>query len=650
MQERPVVWIDTSVVPWAAVWMVMALQLAFAGCQADGDKNQDAVVQDTTVQDQSAQDQTGGDVVELTCLQGDSPSTQSLDGPWHFSLDPEMSGEASGWSSALQPSWPQRMVPDCFNTEKEDNFFYEGRAWYQRTFEWSGAQEGRVWLVFGAVGLRGTVWLNGQLLGEHKFGHTAFEFDVTDQLKEGTNLVSVAVDNTILEKAVPDKEWNGWWNYAGIHRSVRLETRPELFVKSLWMDTKLTTGGTWEASFVAQVSGSNSGEKLRLTFQLQPLGEGCEPFWAAPGDVAESNGATSFEASASFSDVSPWTPDSPALYQLVATLERDGATVHRQAIRTGFRHIRTEGSQLLLNGQPLFLKGANRHEMHPQYGFALPDELQRADLEDIKALGSNTVRLSHYPQSQVVYDICDELGLIVYTEIPAWHTDVAVLSDPVVEKEWIEPQLAEMVAQYRHHPSVMIWGIANEFASDKPEGRVFVENAVNFLRELDDTRLITFASDRHVFLPHALPDICLDLVDIICINEYYGWYYGSMQSLAGVLDALHGFHPDKPIVVSEFGSETIPGLTNPAPDDGGMDDFSEDFQLKFLGTHLDQILDPSRSAFMAGALIWVYADFRDPHRIDDGRPEEYNYINMKGLVTMERERKRSWELIYDYFR
>jgi hypothetical protein len=163
---------------------------------------------------------------------------------------------------------------------------------------------------------------------------------------------------------------------------------------------------------------------------------------------------------------------------------------------------------------------------------------------------------------------------------------------------------------------------------------------------------VTFASDKHELLPFVQIDRCFQFMDVVAINEYYGWYYKTLADVGPALDALHAAFPDKPVLVSEFGAEAIAGLANAAPPDvgyrgDGTFEFSEDFQLKLLTTHLDAIEDPARAEWMLGGLIWVWADFADPHRVDDGRPHDVDFKNLKGLVTERREKKRAWTLVFE---
>jgi beta-galactosidase/beta-glucuronidase len=193
-----------------------------------------------------------------------------------------------------------------------------------------------------------------------------------------------------------------------------------------------------------------------------------------------------------------------------------------------------------------------------------------------------------------------------------------------------------MVEQYRTHPSVVVWSVGNEFPSDKPEVVPYVAKACRFVRGLDRTRLVTFASDRFD------KDLSFDHVDFMAVNEYFGWYERSMFDVGAMLDLLHSRWPRLPILVSEFGAGSVVGRRNPNPTDS-MQDYSEDYHLKMMRVHLDQIYAPERRAFVAGSVIWLYNDFAQD-RVYAVQPPIPGDVNNKGLVTESRIRKS----VYDY--
>lgn len=589
-----------------------------------------------------------------------SSALVSLNGNWDFRFDPEGRGEREQWGPsegrAAAGPWDKIRVPGTYNIEFKDKLWYQGKAWYRRTFAAPQKKrtDDRVVLHFGRVGLRARVWLNGHDLGEHLYAYSAFSFDVTDKLRGGENVLVVEADNEILARAIPDKKWDGWWFYGGIDRDVMLEVRPALAIVAARMDTRLPGAGErhlgdWICQFELGVKNvSPTTASVGVHYWLIDEAEGKtvaeELFVATLGPDQPLSDPVRYIRFAYPRGVQPWTPERPKLYRLKVALERGAETLSTYAVRTAFRDIRTEKGRILLNGQPIRLRGINRHEEWFPSGSAVPRERTRQDLEDIRRLGCNMVRSAHYQQDPSFYDLCDELGLLVWTEIPAWKTAAETLSDEQVYEIYGQGQLREMIDQLRRHPSVAFWAVGNEFPSDKPAVRPFVEKACKFVKLYDPYRLVTFASDRRE------KDVCFAPIDVISVNEYYGWYYGSLHDVGAMLDRLHQMHPDKPILVSEFGAGTPRGYHKNKPFHHAGKLYCEDYQAKFLQAHLEQIFDPKRKDYVAGGVLWVYQDFRDPHRTGGGQPEEWDRVNLKGVVNPARKKKKSYSVVREFFK
>ena len=569
--------------------------------------------------------------------------TLDLAGFWDFRYDPENRGEAAAWQTAsTAQGWAKIQVPGSYSQALRNNVLYQGKAWYRTTFDAELQPGERAVLRFDGVAIRAKVWVNGKLAGEHLFPYTGFSFDVTDLIKPGANNLALMADNQLLKDAIPDTSCTGWWNYGGINRGVFVDVVPEVYLSSVHATTRKMSDGTSE--FVINAIAVNRGRVPTDAFLNAILTDpaGGEA-WNYSTMQHLAIGETWVEARGTLRRAVAWSPATPALYKLILTMKA-GAPVSEKAARVGFRQIEVKGSQILLNGAPVFFKGVNYHEMYPGAGMTLSREQVRKDLADIKAMGANFVRLAHYPHDQQVYDLADEMGLMLWSEIPAWQTRAETLGSDAVWQQYGAPQLREMIEQRRGHASVVVWSVGNEFPSDREPVKRYVERAIALVREIDPTRLVTFASDRRE------RDISFGTVDFIAINEYFGWYYGAIPDLAANLDKLHQKWPAKPIVVGEFGAEGILGWTSAAPADTGMD-YSEDHQIKLVGTHLGYILDPARRSFMAGALLWVYADFPNPSAFQrsTAHPPIAAYMNCKGLVTDDRRHKRVWQTVHDAF-
>ncbi len=364
--------------------------------------------------------------------------------------------------------------------------------------------------------------------------------------------------------------------------------------------------------------------------------------WHRQHEISPSTNDARVESVATLRRIHAWSPDDPALYRLTVKTNAPGQIADVNSFRVGFRQISVKGSQILLNDKPIILRGISRHEFAIDRGQSLTVAQNRKDMQDIKALGANFVRLAHYSQSQDVYDDCDELGLLVWTEIPAWQTASSTLASSEVWRKDAAPQLEAMVKQHRNHPSVIVWSVANEIPSDQAAGAAYIAKAIAYVHGLDPTRLATFASDRRE------RDISLAPVDIIAVNEYYGWYYGKLDEVGPMLDRMHAKYPDKPILVSEFGAEAVAGWNRQTARKRSKD-YSYDHQVQFLSVHLAQIFAPERRSYVAGGTIWVYNDFPDPHRVNGDHPEMAKYRNNKGLVTMDRTHKPAYATVKHFY-
>ncbi len=576
------------------------------------------------------------------------PVRIDLSGKWDFRFDASGQGENGAWFLPGAPGpWTKADVPGSFNQEfalhadhpdpSDTYLFYKGKAWYRTEFICPSAQTDFFLHLSGTI-LRQQVWLNGHSIGNSALPWLDVSYDVSNELVRGAkNTLVVEVDNSILPEAIPDARWRGWWDNGGLIRPVYLEERPHVRARA-FVTTTMQKGGSWRLAVETHVHRDNS---IKASVTLALASASGETVWRAIRTVPAGKDV-SLNADAVLNGIQPWSPEHPVLYRLTVTASAPGQQADVTSFRIGFRQIETKGSRILLNGQPITLRGINRHQIAPGVGQSMSAAQNLADLRDIKSLGANFVRLAHYSQSQDVYDDCDELGLLVWTEMPVWQSSEATLASPAVWKDDAAPQLEQIVRQHRNHPSVIIWSVANEIPSDTPEGAAYVAKAIAYVHELDPSRLATFASDRRE------KDISMATVDLIAVNEYFGWYYGQLDDVGPMLDAMHAKYPDKPVMVSEYGSEAVANWTPETEKEGGKD-YSYAYQVRFLASHLAQIYAPVRSSYVAGGTIWVYSDFADPHRIKSDQPDAAKYRNSKGLVTVDRVPKPSYSVVKDFY-
>jgi beta-glucuronidase len=321
--------------------------------------------------------------------------------------------------------------------------------------------------------------------------------------------------------------------------------------------------------------------------------------------------------------VTPWSPGDPRLYTVQMSFGGDDLIE-----RTGFRQISVRGTEILLNGAPVRLFGVNRHEDHPDWGFALPEHLILRDLDLVHDLGANAIRGSHYPQDPRMIDLCDERGILLVEEIPLWgfgpeQLSIDMISDRAAAMAW------GMVERDINHPCIWAWSVLNECGTEAPEGRAVVERLVETVRELDDTRLVTYASDK------ALADICFDLVDVVCLNAYFGWYRHDMTWPA-FLDRMRAKIGNKPMIVSEFGAGALYGCHTLAE---GMV-WSEEYQCRILSDCIAHFIERDD---LAGFFIWQFCDTRSDRGARAlGRPRGYNN---KGILDEYRRPKLAYSAV-----
>ncbi|MEM2088609.1 MAG: glycoside hydrolase family 2 TIM barrel-domain containing protein, partial [Thermoproteota archaeon] len=331
-----------------------------------------------------------------------------------------------------------------------------------------------------------------------------------------------------------------------------------------------------------------------------------------------------------------WCPENPHLYKLRLTViygKNEGDTVE---IKLGIRTIRVENGKILLNGHPVFLKGFGRHEDFPILGKTLTGAILRKDFGLMKRLGCNSFRTSHYPYSRMHMDLADEYGFLVILEMPTvglWQ-GVEKLDDPeIIEK--VRKATCEAIQRDKNRPSVIMYSLFNEPDSQKNEFRTLFKETVEEARKNDPTRPVTFASCRH------LEDKALDMVDVLCFNFYYGWYTlcgdleAAERNLSETLDKLHEKHPDKPVIITEFGADAIAGVHRDPPEM-----WSEEYQAELIKTYWRVIRSKK---YVVGGHIWNFTDFRV------GQSPGRTTLNRKGVFTRTRNPKLSAKIVRELF-
>jgi len=550
--------------------------------------------------------------------------TQLLDGQWAFAADPGRVGHERGWALSFPETHQSMFVPSCWNNEWE-LYDYEGVAWYHTPFTLN--QGGPIRLLFHGVMGDAEIYVDGQLTGSHYGGFTAFEV-VIPGLAAGVHQLVVRTDNQHTHQTIP-LERVDWFHYGGIIRSVELQELPDVYLDK------------WKIGYDLNIQGRNAN--VKVTGLLQSLGqhEAHVPLALSCNQerveachyVVPAGGTTEISFEFQMDDVRLWELDDPNLYYFQVSTGQDDWIE-----RTGFRKVEVKDRKVLLNGEAVYFKGVNRHEEHPEWGFAFPPKLMKKDLDITIHMGCNAVRGSHYPNSQYWLDLLDEHGMIFWSEIPLWQYQTSHMTDSVVQQRAVH-MLEEMIEESYHHPSILFWSVNNECATETEEGLAFNRRLVQRVRALDESRLVTFATDR------PLSDITLSLFDVIGINQYFGWYGGKVEQFEAFLQEYKAYaekmaSAEKPVIMAEFGGAGIFG-------DVGWEEnrmFSEDYQSAILESALGIFRNDEQ---VCGTFIWQFSDVRsDTLRFRD----RARGFNNKGIVNEYRKPKlayRTVKRIYD---
>ena len=559
--------------------------------------------------------------------------TTSLNGTWHYIVDVQEEGYydyrmkpmRNGFFINAKPQRPEDLIeydfdksetmqiPGDWNTQDQRLFFYEGTVWLKRSFEFHPEAGRRTLLYFGAVNYHAHVDVNGQNAGHHQGGFTPFNYGVTDLLKDGENQVIVKVDNKRHPEDVPTQIFD-WWNYGGITRDVLLVSVAPTYVENYKLQLASLEGRLLQ--FSAKLNKAEAGHTITLRI---------------PELKIIKKLTTNNDGSATISmKAKPqlWTPENPKLYKVEILLGDE--TISDEI---GFRTIETRGKQILLNGEPIFLKGISIHEEKPNGGGrANSTEDAHTLLSWAKELGCNYVRLAHYPHNEYAVREAERMGILVWSEIPVYWT--IAWTNPATYAN-AERQLDDMIARDQNRANVIIWSIANE-TPHSAERDTFLGKLAKHARQLDPTRLIsmamevTGASNYH----NILHDNMSDLVDVVSFNQYIGWYRDVNDASKMTWEIPY----DKPVIISEFGGGAKYGLHGPK-----NQRWTEEFQENLYRENCAML---DKIDGLAGTTPWILKDFRSPRRVLTGIQD---YYNRKGVFSDKGEKKLAFYVLRDWY-
>jgi beta-glucuronidase len=505
---------------------------------------------------------------------------------------------------------PALKVPGDWNTQREALFYYEGLLWYQRDLEFHGKPHTRSFLHVGAANYRAVVWVNAREICEHQGGFTPFDCEISGAVKDGANSIVIAVDNTRHDDGVPTLQTD-WWNYGGLTRDVSLVEVPEQFIDDY--DLHLSRKDRALIEGWVHVEGATPGTTVRVAIAEAKL---------ETTTTVEANGRAAVRLPSP--NLELWSPEHPKLYAVHLSA---GADALEDEI--GFRTVEVHGTQILLNGRPIFLQGICVHAEAPyRTGRANTDKDVDTLFGWVRELGANYVRLAHYPHDERMTRAADKLGILVWSEIPVYWA-IAFENPQVLLKA--REQLQEMIRRDRNKASVILWSVANE-TPNNPVRTQFLRTLVENARELDGSRLISAALlVRTEGSSKVVDDPLGQYLDVLGTNEYIGWYENTPESADRMAWKIAY---DKPLVMSEFGGSAKAGLHG----DAGQR-WTEEYQAEI---YRHQLLMLNRIPQLRGMTPWILMDFRSPRRLLPGIQDNFN---RKGLVSDQGQKKQAFSVL-----
>ena len=562
----------------------------------------------------------------------------SLNGEWNYIVDVQEEGYYDyrmnptpwGFFRNAKPQKPEDLIeydfdksptmqiPGDWNTQDERLFFYEGTVWFKKSWNLPPApsQGGgvRYLLYFGAVNYDCRVWVNGKEAGHHVGGFTPFNFDVTEMLKEGENTVIVKVDNKRHAEDVPTLIFD-WWNYGGITRDVKLVKVTPVYIEDYNVQMVSLEGR--RLAFSARLSKAEAGHTVTIDIPELKLKKAV---------TTDADGRVQM-----FAKFKPqlWSPENPKLYQVNISL--DNATTITDEI--GFRTIETRDKQILLNGQPIFLKGISIHDEKPNGGGrANSTEDARQLLTWAKELGCNFVRLAHYPHHEYMVREAERMGILVWSEIPVYWT--IAWKNPATFAN-AKQQLTDMISRDHNRANIIIWSIANE-TPHSAERDDFLGRLAQYARTQDSTRLISMAMEvtGAANYVNRLNDNMNKYVDVVSFNQYIGWYRDVNDAPKMKWEIPY----NKPVIISEFGGGAKSGYHG-----AKNQRWTEEFQENLYRENIAMI---EKIDGLSGTTPWILKDFRSPRRVLPGIQDFYN---RKGLVSDKGTKKKAFFVLKQWY-
>ena len=582
-----------------------------------------------------------------------------LNGIWDFKLD-KGNGFFEKWNESKLKDTIKMAVPSSYNDLVENVEFRDhmGWVWYEREFIINkNLLDERIVLRFGSATHHAKVYINGKLLVEHKGGFTPFEAELNEFVNIGKNRLTVAVNNILDETTLPVgilqevKLPNGttktknlvnfdFFNYAGIHRPVKIYTTPKTFIKDVTIVTDFKDSLGY-VDYSIDINGSASVLVSVIDEDDNIVAKG-----------------VGFKGNLEIPNVRLWEPMNAYLYNLkIDLLDENNEIIDTYEQPFGVRTVKVENGEFLINNKPFYFKGFGKHEDSNIHGRGFDEALNVKDFNLMKWIGANSFRTAHYPYSEEIMRLADREGIVVIDETPAVGVHLnfmaTMFEDAKKRDTWKEIQtfehhqdiIKELIKRDKNHPCVVMWSVANEPASDEKGADKYFKPLIELAKELDPQKrpvtVVTYLK--------STPDTCqiAELVDVLCLNRYYGWYLngGDLQEAKLYIDdELKGWNkrcPNKPIMFTEYGADTVCGMR-----DTVSVMFTEEYQVEYLEAN-HEVVDKFEN--FIGEHVWNFADFATSQGIIRVQG------NKKGVFTRDRKPKMAahylrnrWKNIPDF--
>jgi len=592
------------------------------------------------------------DVPSKRVLYDDGPTNRYLmDGRWLLRVDQGNQGLAQGFhKQTTTDGWSPTEVPSSWNGRETSNEAMKGGvAWYRKDFRLPSARARHDWVVrFESVSYRGRYWMNGRLVGTSRGAHLPVELRIprTALRRGGVNRLVVRTENVRKRSDLPPSgqtrtavPTGGWWNYGGLLREVYLKRvdRVDFNTVQVLPDLPCRTCAATVRFRVTVRNFADSAQRVALSGRF-----GGQTVRFQRASVGGKRFGT-FTARVRVGSPRLWSPRNPRLYNVRLNLRAGDRTVSSYRLRSGIRSVRVVNGKLTLNGLPVNLRGFGVHEDEPVKGFALDNAARDRMIADAREAGASMLR-SHYPLHPYTHERADELGMLIWSEIPMYAIKTEFLKSEIVRKTGAN-ELRDNILANGTHPSIITWSLGNELsARPGPVQGDYLRRAARQAKALDPTRPVSYAVAGY---PAAGCQTEYAPIDILGINEYFGWYPGPNGQIADrtilseYLDGVRACYPDKALMITEFGAEAN---RNGPVEEKGTFEHQQDFVNYHLGVH-------ATKPWLSGSLYWTLREFKIRPEWDGGNPRPSpEPLHQKGVIAYDGTRKPAFADVQRLFR